>query len=408
MTTAAEATPTAERYVVLDVVRGVALMGILVMNMPAFTAAGAPDATSHAINHGAEVLRDMVFAGKFNSIFSMLFGLGFTLQLARLQEKTPALASAIYVRRLAWLLGLGLVHAAFFWGGDVLHMYALLGFALLWLRHWSDRALLWLMAACLLGPALSQLVRGVFSSPEALAVAPAAAAASAWTAAEIQAYGHGSMLDVARQSLRSFVTMYTDRQELRHHLGFYAQILTTMVLGMLIGRHGLVPRLPHLMPQVRRVQWWALATGLACTGLYGLGHDIGPEAGAALRALVGTSYVIARLALMAFYVLTLVRLMQDAAWQRRLSPFAAAGRMPLTNYLLQTALCSLLFYGWGFGLWNDVGAAAELLLAPLLFIAIQLPLSVWWLRRFEQGPFEWLWRRATYGRHGPVPRPVAK
>lgn len=406
--TAAEATPTGERLVVLDVVRGVALMGILVMNMPAFTAAGAPDAASHALNHGAEVLRDMLFAGKFNSIFSMLFGLGFTLQLARLQARSPDQASAIYVRRLAWLLGLGLVHAALFWGGDVLHMYALLGFTLLWLRHWSDRALLWLVAACLLGPALSQLLRGLFSSSEALGAAPAAAAASAWTAAEIQAFGHGSMLDVARLSLRSFVAMYTDWQELRHHLGFYAQILTTMVLGLLIGRHRLVQRLPDLMPQVRRIQWWSLGTGLACTGIFGLGHDVGQETGAAVRALVGTSYVLARLALMAFYVLTLVRLMQAADWQRRLAPFAAAGRMPLTNYLLQTALCSALFYGWGFGLWDDVGAAAELLLAPLLFVAVQLPLSMWWLKRFDQGPFEWLWRRATYGRHGPVGRAAAK
>lgn len=397
--TATNAVPAAERIVLLDVVRGMALLGILVMNLPAFTDAGSRVAGSTG-NHLAALLRDMLFAGKFNSIFSMLFGLGFTLQLARLEARWPQQASAIYLRRLAWLFALGLVHAVFFFSSDVLHMYALLGVGLLWLRRWPDRALIALMAFCLVGPALSQLLRALVAVPGATAAATAAAVAGGnWTAAEVQAFGHGSWPQATQAAMRAFVLMYTDPYELRQHLGFYAQVLTTMVLGLLIGRHQVLDRLPALMPRVVQVQRWALGIGLVCTGIYGLGHDLGDQPGAsALRAVVGSSYVLARLALMTFYVLTVVRAMQHPRWQRRFAPFAAAGRMPLTNYLLQTAMCSILFYGYGFGLWNQVGALGELLIAPALFFFIQLPLSVWWLGRFGQGPFEWLWRRVTYGR----------
>ncbi|GAP35865.1 DUF418 domain-containing protein [Piscinibacter sakaiensis] len=414
MTLAADvpaATPATERLLVLDVVRGVALLGILVMNVPAFTSAPpSPWPWLQSLDHAAALLRDVAFAGKFNSMFSMLFGLGFMLQLERLQQREPGRATRIYLRRLAWLLGLGLLHAAVFWNGDVLHMYALLGFGLLWMRRWPDRALFALMGLCLLGPALSQAVRAWLAagSPGGGTVAPLADAAYAWSAAEVQAYGHGGFVDAVRETLRGFVAGYTTPHELRVHAGFYAQVLTTMVLGLLIGRHGWLQRLERDPALLERLQRTALVLGLLLGLGYAVAHETSQAAGPSVaRALAGSAYVLARLALMAFYVLTLVRLLQSAAWRRRLAPFALAGRMPLTNYLLQTALCSLLFYGWGLGLWDRVGPAAELLIAPALYFGLLLPASRWWLARFEQGPFEWAWRRATYGRAAPpLPAPA--
>jgi uncharacterized protein len=86
---------------------------------------------------------------------------------------------------------------------------------------------------------------------------------------------------------------------------------------------------------------------------------------------------------------------------------AAAGRMPLTNYLMQTAICSALFYGWGFGLWGKVGPAAAMVLALTLFFAVQVPWSLWWLRSHDRGPLEAMWARLTYGKRAaqPVPAP---
>jgi uncharacterized protein len=99
---------------------------------------------------------------------------------------------------------------------------------------------------------------------------------------------------------------------------------------------------------------------------------------------------------MAFYMLVIVRIAQMASGRRWLLPFEVAGRMPLTNYLMQTAVCITLFYGWGFGLWLKVGPTAGLALAALIFFAVQVPWSLWWLRRHERGPIEALWAKFTY------------
>ena len=128
--------PTTERIATLDVLRGFALMGILIMNMPGFSYAGWHEADgSHywpgQIDQIAEQVRDALFSGKFNSLFSVLFGLGFTIQFARMQQQDPLNADKLYLRRLLVLFLLGVLHACVFWFGDVLHVYALLGLSLI-------------------------------------------------------------------------------------------------------------------------------------------------------------------------------------------------------------------------------------------------------------------------------------
>jgi uncharacterized protein len=120
-----------------------------------------------------------------------------------------------------------------------------------------------------------------------------------------------------------------------------------------------------------------------------------------IKIVISVSYVVCRISLMMFYVLTIVRLAQLPAWQRIFAPMAAAGRMPLTNYLMQTVIATTIFYGWGFGLWGRMGPALGLALAFAIFFLIQVPLSIWWLRRFSMGPMEWAWRYLTYG-HAPA------
>jgi uncharacterized protein len=123
------------------------------------------------------------------------------------------------------------------------------------------------------------------------------------------------------------------------------------------------------------------------------------------------AYVICRVSIMTFYVATIVRIAQNASWRAWLDPIATVGRMPLTNYLLQTLLATFLFYGWGLGLWGTVGPALQVALAIGIFVVIQVPLSGAWLRRFKLGPMEYLWRVLTYGRaslkRAPSPRPAA-
>ena len=107
---------------------------------------------------------------------------------------------------------------------------------------------------------------------------------------------------------------------------------------------------------------------------------------------------VSRVAMMVFYVLVIVRLAQRPGPQRWLAAMGIAGRMPLTNYLMQTAICIVIFRAWGLGLWMKVGPAVGLVLALAIFFVIQVPWSRWWLARHERGPLEALWAWLTYGR----------
>ena len=102
-----------------------------------------------------------------------------------------------------------------------------------------------------------------------------------------------------------------------------------------------------------------------------------------------------------FYASTIILLTQDEAWRRRLAPLAAVGRMALSNYLLQSLICTTIFYSYGLALFCKVGPSLGLLLTIVIFL-IQIPLSVWWLRRFQFGPIEWLWRSLTYWQLQPM------
>ena len=395
-----------ERIVTLDIVRGFALLGILIMNMPGFSTslfAGADGAYlwPDPLNRYAEQLRNMLFSGKFNSMFSLLFGIGFTLQLGRMEARDPAHATTTYVRRLLALAAFALVHVGVFWTGDVLHIYVVLGFGLLLLRRASNRLVCGLIVATLLFPIVSGLLRLWLMSPDI--VAARLAEAKVWEASNNLAYGHGSFWAAAHEHAREVLFFYNNRWSLWGTSSFYVQMTTTMLIGFLIGRNGWVQRIPQLLPQVRRLQWWALGIGLTCALVFGLvGMYTRAPGPSPLKILVGSTYVLARLGLMMFYVLSIVRLAQLPLWQRRFAPMAAAGRMPLTNYLMQTLICTTLFYGWGFGLWGQVGPAAELLLALAIFFGVQVPLSMLWLRHFETGPLESLWRLLTYGRRPAV------
>jgi uncharacterized protein len=404
--------PGTQRIAALDIVRGFALLGILIMNMPGFSTSFFVEADgSHLwpgrIDQFAEQARDMLFSGKFNSMFSLLFGIGFTLQFARMQAAEPERATTLYLRRLIVLGVIGLLHASIFWTGDVLHIYAGLGLLLLFvLRRASDRTIVALIGLCLLYPALSGALRLLVTTPEV--TASRVALAQAFEASNNAAYGHGSFLDAAMEHAHEFAFFYGDRWSLWGTFGFWVQMAMTMLLGVLAGRHRIAQRIPELMPQIRRWHVWMLVLGLGFgvlfTVIFELQRAPGPTP---LKILGGVAYWISRLAMMLFYVLTIVRLAQKPAWAKRFQPIAAAGRMPLTNYLMQTALCTMLFYGWGFGLWNRVGPATCFVLALVIFFLIQVPWSLWWLRRHEQGPLERVWSRLTYGRVLAVPSAVA-
>ncbi len=407
MSATATSLPAAERIQVLDIVRGFALLGILIMNMPGFGQSFFAEADgSHlwpgALDQAAEQLRDTLFSGKFNSMFSLLFGIGFTIQYGRMVERDPDHATGPYLRRLLVLAAIGLVHAFVLWSGDVLHVYAVLGLLLVFpLRHAGRRTIVTLILLCLLFPAVNGAIRLAVMTPEMTAAL--VAKEKVFEASNNAAFGHGSFWQAAAETARVTAFFYDNPMSLWGTLGWYVQMSLTMLLGLLAGRERWVQRIPELLPRIRRLTWWALGVGLVCAALstiiYELNRTPGPSPAKWLASLC---YWTGRPSMMIFYVLVILQLAQRPAWQRRLAPLAAAGRMPLTNYLMQTLMCITLFDGWGFGLWNRVGPAAGLALAFVIYFAIQVPFSLWWLRRHERGPMEALWSRLTYGAGAPA------
>jgi uncharacterized protein len=411
MTNAPTSLPLSERLPVLDILRGFALLGILIMNVPGFSTSQFAQADgSHLwpgrIDQLAEQLRNLLFSGKFNSMFSLLFGIGFTIQFARLEQRDPAHATRLYLRRLLVLAVFGIVHAVVFWTGDVLHVYALLGLVLvLGLRHVSDRGIVALIIACLVYPALSGLLRVMVMTQDI--VAERVRMAQAFEISNNAAYSHGSFADTVLENARVMAFFYGDPISLWNTFGWYVMMGMTLLIGVLAGRRRWVQRIPQLLPQIRRLAWWALAIGLVCGAAFTLIFEMNRVPGPSpIKVLGSVCYSLSRLSMMLCYVLVIVQLAQHTKWQQWLAPLAAAGRMPLTNYLMQTAICITLFNGWGFGLWMKVGPAWGLVLSFAIFFIVQVPWSLWWLKRHERGPLEALWARATYGngRSAVVPR----
>lgn len=402
MTTPAAPVSSGERIYTLDVIRGFALLGIFIMNMPSFNLSfwvGADG--SHPFpawwDRTAETARDVLFSGKFNSMFSMLFAIGFIIQLERLDARDPEHARAIYLRRIGWLFVFGLIHACVFWTGDVLHIYALFGLVLLALRRAPERLLWTLFVCCFLYPVVVGIYRVMTVTPAD--VGKFIADAKAWEASNNAAYGHGSFFAAAREHAREMRYVYTDPRAVLGMVSFYVQAFSTMLLGLILGRRRFFQNAATHLPLVKRMQWWSLAVGIAAGAVFGTWEATveNPAQPSPIRVVANVCYYLCRVSIMVFYVATIVRAVHIETWRERLAPLAQAGRMPLTNYLMQTLIATFLFYGWGLGFWGKVGPAMDIALAIGIFFLIQVPLSYAWLRRFEMGPMEYLWRRLTYG-----------
>jgi uncharacterized protein len=401
-----------ERIDTVDIVRGFALFGILAVNMayfshPIYSLLGGLHIGATPADRAVEWLIRFLADGKFYSLFSLLFGLGLALQMERAEARGAAFAP-LYARRLGVLLLIGLAHAFLVWTGDILVIYALLGFVLLLFRKRSPRALLiWagvFIALPILFMALSvaslELAR---FSPEATAeiersVAETKADYAARAAQATLVYAKGDYLQITAQRARdlAFIAPFT--------LFFAPSILAMFLLGLYAGRRRIAQDIAGHRPFIRRAAIWGLALGLPLNLVYAATGEAASRTIPTTLTEIGViAWGLGAPALSIGYAAALTLLAQRDRWRRRLAPLAAAGRMALSNYLLQSLVCTFIFYSYGLGLFGQVGAAAGLALTIVIY-ALQLPLSVWWLRRFQYGPAEWLWRSLTYGRLQPMRR----
>lgn len=348
-----------------------------------------------------------VFAeSKFYPIFSFLFGLGFALQVQRAEARGASFVP-FYLRRLCVLLLIGAAHAVFVWVGDILVLYALLGaILLLFFRKRSPRTLLiwagvFLAISVLLPVGLSGLALLAKLTPAGAAEVSASFAESeaglrADAARAALVYATGSFAEITLQRLSDLRLMYS----IVVFLAFNA--LGMFLLGLYVGRRGIVRDISAHVPLFKKLFWWGLALGASSNLAYAIVNGGSEFALPTWMDLLADSVrTIGAPALALSYIAGLTLLLQHDAWRARLGPLAAVGRMALTNYLLQSLVATTLFYGYGFGLFGQIGPALGVVLTVAIFTA-QIPLSMWWMGRFQFGPVEWLWRTLTYLRWQPL------
>ena len=388
--------PARERILALDTVRGVAVGGILLANVLVFfgltfispdRAAALPTA---AADNVASFLERVFVDGKFYSVFSLLFGIGFGLQLARAGDA----AVPRFKRRLRILLGIGAIHAFLIWAGDILMLYALLGFTMPWFSRKSNRDLVRWSVLLLAIPTAIYIVALV---PWLLlhrggATASAGEGMPANILPFFEAIGKGGFRDALVGNLIFLAGRWADLFATVR----FPKVLGMFVLGLWTVRTGIA-----LSPAEHRdtlVRWsrvgWAVGLPTNIVAAWSLDHwPYLPPSGGGLLGVVMQAVGVPMLAL--GYAATVTLLVVEG--RRFITVFGPVGRMALTNYLMHSIICVTLSYGFGFGLWWRTGASRAMLIAVAI-IAVQIPLSAWWLSRFRFGPVEWIWRRLTYGR----------
>lgn len=391
--------PVEQRLDLIDALRGFALAGVLLSNLRDFSLYALLDENARAALPGAagerwlEMALAALLDAKAMTVFALLFGVGFALQLERAGDS--AQARRRYAWRLCLLLGFGLLHAAF-WYGDILRYYAVLGLLLLPLARWRPALLAALgvfvavFATALLQPHMRPWTSQFPPAAQAAAAARAALESPQWATMLAGNRGYDLWVHATAWSLPFFT-------------------LGRLLLGMAIGRAGWLQRPQRHLRAWRRLLAWTLPPGLILA-VYFLFRDfggLGPELlgleGADARALSRLLRNLAYLALGLGYVAGFVLLFQHPRARRWLAWLAPVGRMALTNYLAQTAFGLLLFYGVGLGLGPRYGLGGVLAAFVAIFAA-QTALSHWWLRRLRYGPLEWAWRCLTYRRALPLRR----
>jgi len=407
MTPPTSAAPTADRdrLPVMDILRGVALLGIFLMNIEFFTRTlqsySGGVTPSEGWDHVFGLAIYVAVQGKFWVLFALLFGMGFALMRDRASAAGRPFA-ALYLRRTLWLALFGALHIVFIWVGDILLAYAITAVLLLmfaWLRGTAAGVVGALLYVAMAGLWLLMGV-GLTVMPESM-MAPVRAdllglVAEAERAAAV--YREGGFVEITRQRLEDFRFLFTGAIPFQ----------IPMMLGVFLIGRWLVGTGRLADPVAHRGFFVKLAVGGFVLGALGVGASL--TLGSQFDLVEGVAASTLAMGLMAFGnlplalgYLALVVLLATGPLRAPLGLLAPAGRMALTNYLLQSIVGTLVFYGYGLGLWGEIGRSGQVAIVLVVF-AVQVALSHWWLARFRFGPMEWLWRAGTYLQWPPMRR----
>ncbi len=402
-----------DRISSIDTLRGVALLGIFVMNIPIFAFTGTAFFNPPAGGgfEGADYLTwlfsHLLFDMKMMAIFSMLFGAGVALMAERM-DATGRSAAGVHYRRMGWLLLIGMIHAYVIWFGDILVAYALVGMMVYPLRK-LRRMWLVLIASLLVivGLALNGLQQLMF---EAMRNAESGGLAEAWKGTSIMFYPTESSLKDERDiALGGFIARALGQAPsviFMQTWVFATYVLwrvgALMLLGMALHQAG-------VFKAARSMRFYAgmfAASAIFGGGLVVAGVLVNRANGfdpVAFFGVVGWFNYLGSIGVALAWIALIMLLCKSGAigWLRH--ALASVGRMALTNYLMQSLIGAFIFYGWGLGYFGEL-SRSQLVPIVLGVWALQLIISPIWLSQFRFGPMEWLWRSLTYLRPAPMRR----
>jgi uncharacterized protein len=393
-----------ERVLLLDALRGLAVFGILMVNIhlmykPMLDVIMKTGLENDTLNSVLRALVRFLFEGKFYIIFSFLFGYGFWLFMNKSVEGGKKIVP-IFRRRLFFLLLFGLAHVVFLWAGDILVFYALFGFFLLLFRKSSNKKVyIWAIVFISIPTVLTAI--SVFfmwlgsQVPEAKeliaqSVEQGLIEQRALYAQTMEAFSNGSYSEIVSARLTEYKTI------LPAVLFFYPVVLAAFLVGMLFARKKLLKDYKSNKSFFVKAFWWGLGIGIPSNILYVMSFNNINYAYPDSWLLINTLMLLvggASLGLCYISAITLLFVKEKSNFIKNM--FAPVGRMALTNYLSHSIICAILFHSYGFGLYAQVEVWQAILIAIAIFTA-QIYLSRWWLNHYLYGPFEWLWRSLTY------------
>ncbi|MFP4557185.1 MAG: DUF418 domain-containing protein [Bacteroidales bacterium] len=393
----------AERIVLLDALRGLAIFGILMVNLPLMykpitSMLFGSNMDGSLINMLSESFIKFFFEGKFYVLFSMLFGYGFWLFINKKTEEGKSIVP-VFRRRVFFLFLFGALHVILLWAGDILVFYALFGFILLLFRRVSDRGLIkWAIWIAIIPSALAILgtlmVKLASLSPVAAAEMNEGFAESinymkGFAEKTNNVYSTGSFSEIVTMRLTEY------RVLLPGVLFFYPVVLAMFLVGVWSARKGLISNYRQHLPLFKKIFWWGLGIGIVANAIYAISYQYAtPLVPGTWEAVNSVTHTAGGISFGFFYASAMV-LMYAKGKTYFVNLLAPVGRMALTNYLMHSIIAVVLFHPYGFGLFGKIEAWQGVLLAFGIF-SLQIPFSIIWLRTFRFGPFEWLWRSLTY------------
>ncbi|MEM8862459.1 MAG: DUF418 domain-containing protein [Chloroflexota bacterium] len=398
-----------KRIVAIDILRGFALMGILVMNIMSFA---MPDTAYYnpAAFGGDEWFNQLTYAvvhvmadQKFMALFSLLFGASVMLIINNLESKGEKTARFHYVRNF-WLLIFGIVHATYIWAGDILMIYAACSFVLYFMRKLAPKWQFTLGLIIFLLPALGYIIGyevvGEMPASDIATLESYWAPSDAELNAEIDYY-LGNETDSAiawGEAAGPAIDVY----DVTALIEFFTRAFGMMLMGMALFSWGVITA--QFSDQFyRRMVLTGFGIGVPIAAL-GVWFNSANNWAALESVFIGRiPNLIATPFVAAGYIGLVMLWSRSEIWAGLQQRLAAAGRMALTNYIAQSIIGTFIFYGFGLGMY---GSLNRLMLLPVVVIiwAIQLWYSPLWLRYFRYGPLEWLWRSLSHWKIQPIRR----